>query len=135
MSPAVPAAKKRAVVEALFARGGRPHPDPREAAALLAERDRLALLPELAAAFERRLMDHRQVVRAELSTAVELPADRVDALRAGLAQATGRDVQIETRVDPCAHRRRGRADRQHRLRRQRHAQLREVEAGADESAQ
>jgi F-type H+-transporting ATPase subunit delta len=29
-----------------------------------------------------------------------LPADRVAALKDGLARATGRDVQIETRVDP-----------------------------------
>ena len=45
-------------------------------------------------------MDHRQVVRAEVTTAVALPADRVAALQHGLAQATGRDVQLETRVDP-----------------------------------
>jgi F-type H+-transporting ATPase subunit delta len=46
-------------------------------------------------------MDHRRVVRAELSTAVEIPGDRVEELRSGLARATGRDVQIETRVDPA----------------------------------
>ena len=45
-------------------------------------------------------MDHQQVVRAEVTTAVELPADRVAALQQGLAQATGREVQLETRVDP-----------------------------------
>jgi F-type H+-transporting ATPase subunit delta len=58
------------------------------------------LLPDLALAFDRRMMEHRQVVRAQLATAVELPADRVAALKDGLAQATGREVQIETRVDP-----------------------------------
>jgi F-type H+-transporting ATPase subunit delta len=67
---------------------------------LLADRDRLALLPDLAAAFERRLMDHRQVVRASLATAVALPPDRVAALKDGLAEATGRDVQLETTIDP-----------------------------------
>jgi F-type H+-transporting ATPase subunit delta len=100
MSPTVPAAKKRAVVDALFASGGQVSPLLGKMLALLAERDRLTLLPELAAAFERRLMDHRQVVRASLSTAVELPPERVAALRDGLAQATGREVQLETRVDP-----------------------------------
>jgi F-type H+-transporting ATPase subunit delta len=100
MNPAVPAVKKRAVVDALFDRGGHLHPILGKLVALLADRDRLTLLPDLAAAFERRLMDHRHVVRAELSTAVELPADRVAALKEGLAQATGRDVRIETRVDP-----------------------------------
>ena len=100
MNPSIPAAKKRAVIDALFDRGGHLNPILGKLLVLLAERDRLTLLPELTAAFERRLMDHRQVVRAELSTAVELPPDRVAALRDGLARATGRDVQIETRVDP-----------------------------------
>jgi F-type H+-transporting ATPase subunit delta len=31
---------------------------------------------------------------------MELPAERVAALQRGLAQATGREVQLETRVDP-----------------------------------
>jgi len=100
MSPAIPAAKKRAVVEALFARGGQVSPLLGKTVALLADRDRLTLLPELATAFERRLMDHRQVVRASLATAVEMPPERIAALKDGLAQATGRDVQLETRVDP-----------------------------------
>ena len=100
MNPAVPGAQKRAVVEALLARAGQLNPILGKLLLLLAERDRLTLLPELAAAFDRRMMEHRQVVRARLATAVELPADRVAALKDGLAQATGRDVQLETRVDP-----------------------------------
>lgn len=67
---------------------------------MLAERDRLAMLPDLVAAYETRLMESARVVRAQLTTAVELPGDRVAALQAGLARATGREVQIETRVDP-----------------------------------
>jgi F-type H+-transporting ATPase subunit delta len=61
----------------------------------------LSLLPDLAKAYENRLMDHQQVVRAELVTAQPLPADRVGAITAGLKSATGRDVQLETRVDPA----------------------------------
>ena len=67
---------------------------------LLADRDRLVLLPDFADAFRSRLMDHQQVVRAEVTTAMELPADRVSALQQGLATATGRTVQLEVRVDP-----------------------------------
>ncbi len=100
INPAVPAMQKRAVVEALLARAGQLNPILGKLLLLLAERDRLTLLPELAAAFDRRMMDHRQVVRAQLATAIELPADRVAALKDGLAQATGREVQIETRIDP-----------------------------------
>ena len=50
MSPAVPAAKKRAVVEALFGAGGAVSPLLGKILTLLADRDRLTLLPELAAA-------------------------------------------------------------------------------------
>ena len=67
---------------------------------LLADRDRLALLRDFADAFRSRLMDHQQVVRAEVTTAMELPADRVSALQQGLATATGRTVQLDVRVDP-----------------------------------
>jgi F-type H+-transporting ATPase subunit delta len=101
VNPAIPAAKKRAVVEALIAQSGGISPMLSRLLMLLAERDRLGLVPDLAEAFERRLMDHRQVVRAELATAIELPADRIAALKDGLAQATGRDVQLQTRVDPA----------------------------------
>jgi F-type H+-transporting ATPase subunit delta len=40
------------------------------------------------------------VVRALVTTAMELPAERVSALQRGLAAATGRTVQLEVRVDP-----------------------------------
>ena len=73
---AIPAARKRAVVEALLS-----HSSVNVLLArtllLLADRDRLALLPRLRRAFRSRLMDHQQVVRAEVTTAMELPADRV----------------------------------------------------------
>jgi len=67
---------------------------------LLADRDRLVILPELAVAYRTRLMEHAKVVRAEVTTAMALPADRVAALQQGLAAATGREVQLESRVDP-----------------------------------
>jgi F-type H+-transporting ATPase subunit delta len=67
---------------------------------LLAERDRLALLPGIRDAFEARLMDYQHVVRAQVTTAAALPADQVAAIREGLKRATGRDVQLEARVDP-----------------------------------
>ena len=98
--PAVPAARKRAVVQELLARSplnailGR-------TLLLLADKDRLTLLPQLAEAYRSRLMDHQQVVRAQVTTAMALPADRVAALKQGLADATGRQVQLEVRVDPA----------------------------------
>jgi F0F1-type ATP synthase delta subunit len=60
VNPAVPASKKRGIVEALLDRSGEFNPVLRKLLLLLADGDRLILLPELAAAFERRLMDHRR---------------------------------------------------------------------------
>jgi F-type H+-transporting ATPase subunit delta len=99
-NPAIPAQRKRAVVEQLIARAGAQTPVVSKLLLMLAERDRLGLLPEIASAYEARLMDHAQVVRAKLTTAIELPSERIGALQQGLARATGRQVQLETRVDP-----------------------------------
>ena len=98
-NPAIPASRKRGVIEQLIARAGSLQPALTKLLLLLADRDRLALLPDLAQAFEDRLMDHLKVVRAEVVSAVPLPAERVAALKEGLARATGRDVQLEARVD------------------------------------
>jgi F-type H+-transporting ATPase subunit delta len=68
---------------------------------LLAERDRLAILPGLLEAFRHRLMDHRQVVRAEITTAAPLAAPRTRAIEESLARLTGRTVTVSTRVDPA----------------------------------
>ena len=100
-NPAIPAARKRAVVDQLLARAGGLSPIVAKLLLMLAERDRLVLIPDLVAAYETRLMDHANVVRAQVTTAVPLTDDRIDALRQGLAQATGRQVQLEARVDPA----------------------------------
>ena len=99
-NPAIPAPRKKAVVEQLIARAGAMSPIVRKLLLLLAERDRLGLLPDLTVAYQNRLMDHAKVVRAEIVTAIALSADRVAALQQGLAQATGRQVQLESRLDP-----------------------------------
>jgi F-type H+-transporting ATPase subunit delta len=98
-NPALPAAQKRAIVEQLLARSGSIAPVTAKLLLLLAERDRLVLLPDVALAYENRLMEHARVVRAEVVTAIALPADRVAALQQGLAHATGRNVQLDARVD------------------------------------
>lgn len=99
-TPAIPAAQKRGIVEQLLAKAGSVTPVVGKLLTLLAERDRLILLPDTAAAYRNRLMEHAKVVRAEVVTAIALPDDRVAAIQQGLARATGRDVQLDTRVDP-----------------------------------
>lgn len=98
-NPAIPASRKRGVMERLLALS------PVNAVVsrlllLLADRDRLVLLPALSEAYRSRLMDYRNVVRAEVTTAVPLPPDRVAALQEGLARLTGKEVQLGVSVDP-----------------------------------
>jgi F-type H+-transporting ATPase subunit delta len=99
-NPAIPAPRKRALIDELLTKAGTVSSPVAKLLKLLADRDRLVLLPDLAAAYRTRLMAHANVVRAEVITAVSLPADRVAALQQGLATATGRQVQLEHRVDP-----------------------------------
>jgi F-type H+-transporting ATPase subunit delta len=98
-NPAIPAARKRGVIEALLAHQPL-SPILSRLLLLLAGRDRLVLLPELAEAYRARLMDHHNVVRAQVTTAMPIDADKVAALRQGLAQVTGRAVELDVRVDP-----------------------------------
>jgi F-type H+-transporting ATPase subunit delta len=68
---------------------------------LLAERDRLLLLPDLVVAYRERLADHQNVVRANVTTAAPLAPERVEQIRHSLSRATGRAVTLETQVDPA----------------------------------
>ena len=99
-SPAVPVAAKRGVVEALVSRA-KPSPVLARLMLMLADRNRLVVLPELAAVYRERLMEHREIVRAEVTTAVPLLPDQVTQFERRLAAATGRHVTITTRVDPA----------------------------------
>jgi F-type H+-transporting ATPase subunit delta len=99
LNPAVPAPRKRAAVADLLARA-KFSPILSKLILMLAERDRLVLLPDLLASYRDRLMDHRQVVRAEVTTVAPLDAARAQRIRDGLATATGRTVTIATKTDP-----------------------------------
>jgi len=64
-----------------------------------ADRDRLVLLPDLLESYRDRLLAHRHVVRAEVTTTVPLAADRAKAIERSLAQVTRQTVMLETKVD------------------------------------
>ena len=97
--PAVPAARKRNLTQELTGRLALVGPVAK-VLALLAERDRLALLPDILSLYQERLLDHQQVVRAEVTTAEALDDTRAAQLRERLARATGRQVLLTTKVDP-----------------------------------
>ena len=99
LNPAVPTPRKREAVAVLAARVG-VHPVLTKLLVLLAGRDRLVLLPDLLETYRARLLDHQNVVRAEVTTATPLAADRAMAIERSLAQATGRTIALTTRVAP-----------------------------------
>jgi F-type H+-transporting ATPase subunit delta len=98
-NPAVPVPRKRAAMAALVERTGLT-PIVSKLLVLLAERDRLILLPDLLAAYRDRLADYRKIVRAEVTTAAPLSPERVQQIQKNLAEVTGRSVTLQTRVDP-----------------------------------
>jgi F-type H+-transporting ATPase subunit delta len=98
LNPAVPVPRKRAAMTQLVDRA-RLLPILSKLLVLLAERDRLVLLPDLLFAFRERVLDHQQVVRAEVTTATPIGPDRAKAIEQGLALLTGRSVRLGVRTD------------------------------------
>jgi F-type H+-transporting ATPase subunit delta len=99
-NPAVPASRKRAIVQAIVDRM-KPSTEVAKLLLLLAERDRLTILRELLEAYRSRLLDYQQIVRAQVTTAVALGEPQRAALEKRLARATGRTVTLDTKVDPA----------------------------------
>jgi len=99
LNPAVPVPQKRAAVIALTDRA-QALPIVAKLLVVLAERDRLVLVPDLLAQYRERLLDYQNVVRAQVTTAMPLGTDRAKAIEASLARVTGRTVRLATAVDP-----------------------------------
>lgn len=99
LNPAVPLPRKRAAVADLLALA-KLSPILGKLIALLADRDRLVLIPDLLVSYRDRLFDYRKVVRAEITTAAPLADGRAAKIEQRLAQATGSKVLLSTRTDP-----------------------------------
>jgi F-type H+-transporting ATPase subunit delta len=99
LNPAIPVQRKQATVAELIGRLGT-IPVVAKLVSLLAERDRLVLLPDLLASYRERLLDHQNVVRAEVTTAVPLATERTQAIERALTRLTGQTVRLAAKVDP-----------------------------------
>ena len=99
-SPGVPPMAKKAVVEALIARG-QFIPSVGKLLVMLAERDRLTLLDGVLEAFRGRLREQQRVLEAEVTTAIPLEPEQQAALQQRLSAATARQVTVTTKVDPA----------------------------------
>ena len=67
---------------------------------MLADRGRLDLVPTLSEVYRERLLSHRNIVRAAVTSAAPLAAENIARLEASLRTMTGKNVQVETAVDP-----------------------------------
>lgn len=99
LNPVVPVPRKRAAVAKLVAIS-QLTPMVTKLIGLLADRDRLVLIPDLLAGYRSRLLDYRNVIRAEITTTEALTPARAKRIEAGLAETTGRTVFLTTKVDP-----------------------------------
>lgn len=99
-SPAVPRASRVAVVSTIAQRAGAQAPVIK-LLAMLADRGRLELLPDLLSVYRDRLLEHRNIVRGTVTTAAPLSAEHRQGLETRLGDLTGKQVQLSTNVDPA----------------------------------
>jgi F-type H+-transporting ATPase subunit delta len=97
-NPVVSSSAKRSIVEDILGLT-KPSAPVAKLLLLMASRGRLELVPEVLDVYRERLMDHRQVIEAEVTTAAPLSPERISELQQRLARITGRTVTISTRID------------------------------------
>jgi len=100
LSPAVDPMRKADAVRAVAARADFT-PVAGALLARLAERGQLAAVPALAEAVRARLLERRNIVSAEVTTAVPLSAEETSVIARRLGEVTGKDVRVSARVDPA----------------------------------
>jgi F-type H+-transporting ATPase subunit delta len=97
-NPVVSLGAKRAIVQQVLDRS-QPSAPVRKLLLLLASRGRLELASDVLDIYRQRLMEHHQVIQAEVTTAAPLPPERISDLQQRLARITGRTVTMTTKVD------------------------------------
>jgi F-type H+-transporting ATPase subunit delta len=98
-SRAVPDAARRAIIVAVGEKLGVAVPVSK-LLGLLADRRRLELLPDIAAVYAERLLEHQNVVQADVTTAAPLSAEASQRIEEGLRSATGKQITMRVKVDP-----------------------------------
>jgi len=98
-SPVLPGTRRRELTENVFVALGF-SPVVKRLVALLAEKNQIGELAGVARAVSDICDQRRNIVAAEVATAVELTDDKKDSYRTALEQTTGQQVRLQTRVDP-----------------------------------
>jgi len=99
-TPIIPPKKKRALVDALLAAAGEMTGEVKRLLMMLADRDRLMIVGEIAEAYAGRRMAAARSVNAEIRTATPLDEAQKATLGRVLSAATGRTVTVSNQVDP-----------------------------------
>jgi F-type H+-transporting ATPase subunit delta len=98
-SPGIPQQIRVNVTAALTSKVG-VQPPVAKLLKMLADRGRLDLVPTMSEVYTERLLAHRNIVRATVTSAVPLTPEKTQRLEASLSDMTGKRVQVETAVDP-----------------------------------
>lgn len=98
-NPRVPEGARRQIVGEVASRLGLT-PPVAKLLTLIGDRNRLDLVSEVAAVYRETLLAHQNIVEATVTSALPLSPDAVSAVQAGLAEATGKHVEMKVSVDP-----------------------------------
>lgn len=96
--PALPAERKRAVIEDLLGTKASPHTS--NLVGFVVESGRAKDLSRIIEAMAELAAERRRTAVAEVRTAVPLDAKRRERLGRALSRATGKDVELKVLVDP-----------------------------------
>jgi F-type H+-transporting ATPase subunit delta len=98
-NPVFKASEKRNVLQTLLPRVA-PSPDVQKFIVLLLDRRRLHGVAAIARAYREMVDDHTGRVRAHVTSAQPLAAPELERVRQSLAKRTGKQVILESSVDP-----------------------------------
>src|SRR5574341_451497 len=97
-SPRVSASARHDIVQKVLATSGMAAPLAK-LLVMLAERDRLELLPDLLDVYRERLLAHSNIVKGSVAAATPLAPEKLQELERRLSSATGKRVQLDASVD------------------------------------
>ena len=97
LTPAIPNSKKRAVMARLLAQSA---PMIRNFVFVLIDHRRVGMIEEIREAFEQHLDERRGFVRAEVTSAEPLDAQRNSQVETALSQLTGKRMRLRFAVNP-----------------------------------
>ncbi len=98
-APTIPAAKRVAILEDVFA-SAKPAPETLNLIRLLARNERILLVPLVAESFRRLVLEHEGIQPGEVISAHPLSADQKKRLAGQLGQALGKTMELTYRTDP-----------------------------------